>query len=156
MERRTKKQSISLCWSIWHSSRCPVCVLSSYLTVQLSYSKASHIALRIGFQHFLALPPTSSYSLCLLTPCCHLSSSVCDSPTLLTQEKVSACMSVFTSHCYSFSSPVHLSKEYTFLKVGVQECLIQLTLLSAHHALTYSTPVHPLSLNSTINPSNNI
>lgn len=58
-----KKQIISRC--IWHSSVCPACVLSSYSTVQPSYSKASHITFHIGLQHYLSLPPTSSYSLCL-------------------------------------------------------------------------------------------
>lgn len=73
---RKKSESISLC--IWHSSRCPVCVLSSYSTVQPGYSKASHIAFCIELQHFLPLPPTSSYSphlSRLLTPYCHLGSS---------------------------------------------------------------------------------
>lgn len=66
-----KRQNVGL--RFWHSWRWSGCVLSSYSTVW--EDSLSHW----GLQRFLTLPPTSSQALCLLTPCCHLSSSPCDS-----------------------------------------------------------------------------
>lgn len=131
--------------------------------MQLSYSKASHIAFRIGLQnflHFLPLHLTLAVSETLnpLQPPQLLSVSL-SNKTFDTGESFCMC-DCFISPPFSLPSvphhsDVYLSKvcittTYQFAYDGIYgKCLTLLALLNANHA-KYSIPVHPLSLNPTI------
>lgn len=62
-ERCSENESICLCWSVWHSSHCPVYVGSSFSSESLSYSNMSYIVFCMLLLHFLQLPSASSHCL---------------------------------------------------------------------------------------------